>query len=91
MRRCLDCDRLLTTGSRCHEHQAAYRSSYSRHEWAAQVKQRAGYRCEQCGSYDRVVADHVLPLSQGGADTLANGRALCQTCHREKHSGGQAA
>lgn len=90
MRRCLDCNRLISSGSRCSEHQRAYRSSYARHQWADAVKRRAGYRCEQCGSRDRVQADHVLPISQGGQDTPENGRALCHTCHRRVH-GGQAA
>ena len=90
MRRCLDCPALISSGSRCNACQARYRSSYSRHQWAQEVKARAGQRCEQCGSYDRVQADHVIPLAQGGHDTLANGRALCFSCHQGAH-GRQAA
>lgn len=30
---------------------------------------------------------HILPLSEGGDDTLANVAALCPTCHREMHHG----
>ncbi|MGN6561744.1 MAG: HNH endonuclease [Thermomicrobiales bacterium] len=89
MRRCLDCPALIASGSRCKACQARYRSSYSRHQWAQEVKARAGNRCEQCGSYDRVQADHVTPLSMGGRDTFENGRALCHSCHQRVH--GQSA
>ncbi len=30
---------------------------------------------------------HIVPLSEGGDDTLANVAALCPTCHREMHHG----
>ena len=30
---------------------------------------------------------HVLPLSEGGEDTVSNALALCPNCHREKHFG----
>jgi 5-methylcytosine-specific restriction enzyme A len=30
---------------------------------------------------------HVNPLSNGGADTLANTQALCPNCHRKAHFG----
>lgn len=28
--------------------------------------------------------DHVVPLSQGGTDDLANRRGACRSCHRAK-------
>lgn len=30
---------------------------------------------------------HIVPLSKGGQDTVANTEALCPNCHREKHFG----
>jgi 5-methylcytosine-specific restriction endonuclease McrA len=30
---------------------------------------------------------HVVPLSEGGDDTLENAAALCPSCHRELHYG----
>ena len=30
---------------------------------------------------------HVIPLSEGGEDTVKNVIALCPNCHREKHFG----
>lgn len=31
-----------------------------------------------------VVADHIVPLSQGGRSTLDNGQGLCEACHNAK-------
>jgi 5-methylcytosine-specific restriction protein A len=28
-----------------------------------------------------LIADHIVPRAQGGADTLANTRGLCASCH----------
>ncbi|MEQ1936169.1 MAG: HNH endonuclease [Fimbriimonadaceae bacterium] len=30
---------------------------------------------------------HVVPLAEGGDDTMANAAALCPMCHRELHFG----
>lgn len=30
---------------------------------------------------------HVIPLGEGGDDSLANAAALCPSCHREQHHG----
>lgn len=86
-RKCLDCPAFIGQGSRCAACSARYRSAYSRHQWAAAVKARDGYRCVICGSGDRVQADHIVGLAQGGTDTLGNGRTLCHRHHVEKHGG----
>lgn len=86
-RKCLDCPTLITTGSRCRVCQERYRSSYSRHGWAAAVKARAGGRCERCGATANLKAHHVRPLAAGGTDTPADGQCLCHTCHEREHHG----
>lgn len=44
--------------------------------------------CEHCKAAGRVTAaeevDHVIPLSQGGADDESNLASLCVPCHRAK-------
>ncbi|MDP2333849.1 MAG: HNH endonuclease [Reyranella sp.] len=35
-------------------------------------------------------ADHVVPRSRGGADTLANLRGLCGPCHNRRSASGNA-
>lgn len=54
---------------------------------------RAGGRCQLCGESGFRTASgklylethHIVPLSEGGADTLANVVALCATDHRRAH------
>lgn len=35
-------------------------------------------------------ADHIVPRSRGGADTLANLRGACQSCHNRRSASGNA-
>ena len=63
----------------------------------AYVEQRAKGVCERCerdapflrGADDRPFLEvhHVIPLSDGGRDTVDNAVALCPNCHRECHHG----
>ncbi len=49
------------------------------------ILERAGYRCEWCGTEGLELAcDHVVPLMAGGRATAENGQALCGPCHNEK-------
>jgi hypothetical protein len=67
----------------------------------AYVEQRAKGVCERCvkdapfvrGSDGRPFLEvhHVIPLSEGGGDTVDNAVALCPNCHRECHHGGDVA
>lgn len=46
-----------------------------------------GYRCLSCGKQEPEITltlDHIIPLSQGGASTLANTQPLCLTCNKKK-------
>lgn len=43
-----------------------------------------GQRCEATLSNINFHADHVVPHSQGGPTTLANGQALCASCNSRK-------
>jgi 5-methylcytosine-specific restriction protein A len=44
--------------------------------------------CAECARQGRVRAstqrDHVVPLSEGGADDETNEQGLCDACHAEK-------
>lgn len=58
---------------------------------------RAGQRCEMPGCIvplfcrddgsHYLEVHHVIPLADGGEDTLANVAAVCPACHRELHYG----
>ncbi len=54
-----------------------------------QVRQRANGLCEYCHTnelwqYVPFTVDHILPLSAGGADSLANLALACFHCNRRK-------
>lgn len=48
------------------------------------VSARDGGRCRQCGSVQQLHFDHVIPVSRGGANTVANIQLLCGPCNRAK-------
>lgn len=41
-------------------------------------------RCEADGDEVRLELDHVVPVAEGGADTLDNAQLLCVSCHQPK-------
>jgi HNH endonuclease len=48
------------------------------------VSARDGGRCRQCGSTHNLHFDHVIPLSRGGSNSVANIQLLCGVCNRAK-------
>lgn len=62
-------------------------------DWRAAVIRRAGGVCQACGrTGSRLFADHIVELKDGGAATdLANGQALCGSCHTTKTARERAA
>ncbi|MEV6280344.1 TerD family protein [Nocardia sp. NPDC051832] len=53
-------------------------------EVKAEVWQRDGGRCVECGSSHYLEFDHVIPLSRGGATSASNLQILCRACNRVK-------
>jgi hypothetical protein len=49
-----------------------------------EVWNRDGGRCVKCGGQARLEFDHIIPVSQGGANTVRNLQLLCETCNRSK-------
>lgn len=46
---------------------------------------RARGHCQACGQpSSNLEADHIIPDAEGGGIDLANGAALCPTCHQAK-------
>lgn len=65
----------------------------------AYVLDRGEGKCEVCGSgapFSRADGSeyfevhHIVPLADGGPDTVRNAVACCPNCHREMHSGANA-
>lgn len=59
------------------------RSPAFRRAWPL-VLEHYGKACLSCGTTRKVCFDHVVPLSQGGANSLANAQPLCLTCNTIK-------
>ncbi|MEV6068934.1 TerD family protein [Nocardia sp. NPDC052001] len=53
-------------------------------EIKAQVWQRDGGKCVECGESHYLEFDHIIPLSRGGATSAANLQILCRACNRAK-------
>lgn len=51
---------------------------------AAEALAIADVPCRYCGSTDRVVLDHIVPLAKGGPDEPHNLQPLCTPCNSAK-------
>lgn len=52
-------------------------------DWRA-LCQQYEHRCLACGEPKRLVIDHVIPLSRGGAHDISNVQPLCWDCNSRK-------
>ena len=50
----------------------------------AEVWQRDGGVCVQCGASEYLEFDHIIPHSRGGATSVGNLQLLCRRCNLEK-------
>lgn len=50
------------------------------------ILRRDRFRCQYCGSREKLTVDHVLPKSRGGRDTWLNLVAACTSCNNRKGS-----
>ena len=48
------------------------------------VLKRDKGRCSHCGSKKNIEYEHIIPLSEGGRNTVGNVKLLCQECNRRK-------
>lgn len=84
----------LTTTSHCPTHQpkpwaGSTRRTRTSNGWqqqteARQVMRRDARVCHVCGQPGATQVDHVVPVAQGGPDTLANKAPIHVDCHNAK-------
>jgi 5-methylcytosine-specific restriction endonuclease McrA len=41
-------------------------------------------KCVECGQPDGLVLDHLVPVDNGGSDTMSNLRVVCRTCQKPR-------
>jgi 5-methylcytosine-specific restriction endonuclease McrA len=64
---------------------AAHTFSHEYQVFRSTVLLRAGYQCERCGARgNRLFADHIVEVADGGANDPSNGQCLCGACHNTK-------
>jgi len=51
------------------------------------VLYRDGFKCQHCGSKDKLEVHHIIYRSQDGTNDINNLITLCHECHQEVHKG----
>lgn len=62
---------------------AAAKGSFTTLEWLRLCIQYA-YACGYCGEWTALAADHRIPLSRGGTNSIENIIPACRTCNSRK-------
>lgn len=58
------------------------RGNFTKEEWLA-LCEKYDFKCINCGAAEQH-ADHVIPLSKGGMNTIDNIQPLCRSCNSRK-------
>jgi 5-methylcytosine-specific restriction endonuclease McrA len=62
--------------------------SHTNEEWQ-ELKIFYNFKCLQCGKQEpeiKLTRDHVIPLTQGGSDSIDNVQPLCARCNSKKNN-----
>lgn len=82
-----------TLAARSHERRSRLRGRPTENVTLARLIERDRGRCQICGKAKgagRWSVDHILPVSQGGANTYANTRLAHLTCNQSRANRGAA-
>ena len=57
-------------------------------EWKKSVLSNANYRCQKCGSSEKIETHHIKNFSDYPElrEVVSNGSCLCRKCHKQFHS-----
>lgn len=64
---------------------AREKGTHTKEEWNALVE-ACENKCVRCGAEEPLVRDHVIPVYQGGSDSIDNLQPLCNSCNAAKGS-----
>lgn len=94
---CIDCAALVRSGPRC---EPCRRAKVSQRSATRGTRQAQGYGadyqraraaviaaqpyCAGCYTTERLTADHIVPLSQGGSNDVSNLRTYCLSCNSRR-------
>ena len=82
-RPCLGCRTLIRTGSYCRACRNTTGRGYGHHhQQRAHATIAAHPYCSNCGATTDLTADHVVPVSDGGAHSQL--RTLCRPCNSRR-------
>ncbi len=78
--------RKLNTGNSFYKRNGVV-GKYTIDEWKAKLAEY-DYKCAYCGIelLDSISADHVIPVSRGGSNTIDNIVPSCRNCNSRKNS-----
>jgi 5-methylcytosine-specific restriction endonuclease McrA len=77
-------DKVRANGAKRRALKVAASGAYTEAEWRA-LCEHYGNSCLSCGTRSRALtADHVIPLSKGGGNTIENVQLLCGRCNSRK-------
>jgi 5-methylcytosine-specific restriction endonuclease McrA len=80
-------DKLVLYTNRRRARKQAATGTHTEDEWQA-LKTVYGFRCLCCGKREpeiQLTRDHIVPLAQGGDDTIHNIQPLCARCNSKKN------
>lgn len=66
----------------------AAKGSHTEKEWQ-DIKAFYGFKCLKCGQHEpdiKLTRDHVIPLTEGGSDSISNIQPLCARCNSKKNN-----
>jgi 5-methylcytosine-specific restriction endonuclease McrA len=66
----------------------ASEGSHTEEEWQ-ELKAFYNFKCLRCGKQEpdiKLTRDHVIPLTQGGSDSIDNVQPLCARCNSKKNN-----
>jgi 5-methylcytosine-specific restriction endonuclease McrA len=52
--------------------------------YAKEIFDKDGGMCRNCGSWDDLTIDHIIPLTKGGTNDVDNLQTLCRKCNQKK-------